>query len=156
MLRVGLHKYGPLTVWLYMVNFLIVPCRPIFQYVHIIPCIVHCLMGHYSCVHLWLLEELQNTSSLSAHLNTLCCGDLFTVSFRKRKDFVVCISFGMYSDVISCVACSYVLNMVLRLPCIICTLVILYLYRLLSNVCVPNTAVEPFSLLDMLKLVLHR
>ena len=103
-------------------------------------------MIHYSCVHLGFPEEPQNTSSLSAHLNTLCCGNLFTVSFRKRKDCVVCISLGVYSkDVISCVASSYELNMVIRVPCIICTLVILYLYCLLSNVCVPNTTVEPFD-----------
>ena len=85
-------------------------------------------MIHYSCVHLGLPEEPQNTSSLSAHLNMLCCGNLFTVSFRKRKDCVVCITLGVYNkDVISC----YELNMVIRVPCIICTLVILYLYCLM-------------------------
>ena len=41
---------------------------------------------------------------------------------------------------------SYVLNMVIRLPCILCILVILYLYRLLSEVYVPNTTAELFYL----------
>ena len=52
-------------------------------------------------------------------------------------------SLGVYLNVISYVACSYVRNMVIRLSCVICTLVTLYPYRLLSNVCVPNTTVEP-------------
>ena len=68
MLRVVLRKYGPLAVWVYTCTWFnslfLSTCRPIVLFVHIIPCIVHCLMSHYSYVHLRIPEELQNTSSL--------------------------------------------------------------------------------------------